>query len=83
MNIKKFIANNVGIIFFATISNFLAFIFWAEYLDTGQIYDKKHSLLFVGYAATGHLVGVSIMAIVSTVVLIKAVSKENSKSKML
>jgi hypothetical protein len=83
MNVKKFIASNLWLVFMAVMSNFLAFVVWNNYLETGLVHDRKHGLILSGEAVNGHLIWVSLMAIICTIFLIKAVAKENSRNKRL
>ncbi len=83
MNVKKFIATNLWLVFMAVMSNLLAFVVWRNYLETGLVHDRKHGFISSGEAVSGHLIWVSLMAVIFTIFLIKAVAKENSRNKKL
>ena len=59
----------------AVLSNFLTYAWWSDYLKLGYVYDGKHGIVFKGDSAFGHLIGISLLALISNYFLIVSVFK--------
>ncbi|WP_370979741.1 hypothetical protein [Agaribacterium sp. ZY112] len=68
MNFKDI---NLTIAFLAVLANALAVKFWLGYLSVGSVSDSKHGLVFLGSSAQGHLIAITLFAIIATYYAIK------------
>ena len=59
----------------AILVDFIAFDFWNSYLATGTIYDGKHGITFVGKHAMGHLLGITLMALLLSYYFVKTMAQ--------
>jgi hypothetical protein len=72
---KKLKKVNGWIVFIAVVSNFVAYDWWCDYLKFGYVYDGKYKIVFEGDQAFGHLIGISLLVIISNYFLIVSVYK--------
>ncbi|NNK84540.1 MAG: hypothetical protein HKO79_14620 [Desulfobacterales bacterium] len=75
MILNKLKKVNLWIAFMALVSNFLTYTWWSDYLKLGYVYDGKHGIAFEGDQAFGHLIGISLLALISNYFLIASVYK--------
>ena len=48
MNIKQYLKKNGWLVALTILFDSLAFMWWSNFLSTGQIYDGRHGITFVG-----------------------------------
>jgi hypothetical protein len=61
----------------AILVDFIAFKYWQSYLFSGSVHDGRHGITFLGEATYGHLIGVTLGAIVLTYYFIKTLVVTN------
>ena len=54
--------------------------YWVGYLSSGYIKDGKHQLYFYGLSAQGHLIGVTLLALVFNYFFIKTLINAKNKT---
>ena len=83
MKFKRILSNHFLVLILASLATYVAFTAWSEYLETGQVYDRRHGVVLSGNAVIGHLVGFTLLAVVPVLYLIKSIVTEAFRRKRL
>ena len=75
MELKPYLKKYGWLAASAVMVDIVAFEFWSSYLATGTISDGKHGLTFIGKYAMGHLVGITLMALVLSYYFVKTLTQ--------